>query len=719
MTAALQALAGLVGIAPAYHDIFGRHYETSDATRRAILAALGIAVGTEAEEAASLAQWQAALEGRVVPPTLVLPEEDPAPAVPLRGHGRLAWRLVEEDGASTEGAVDLSALPAAADGTRSWPLPAALPAGYHRLALTGEDGTVASSLLIRAPRRCWTPEDIAPGRRFWGLSCQLYALRQEGDWGIGTFTALGRLVAAVAARGGDAVGLNPLHAIFPADPGQCSPYSPSSRDFLNILNIDPQAAPEFAGSAPAQALVATPDWQQARAALEAAPAIDYPALARLLMPVLQALHDSFDREASPERRAAFAEFAKRRGPALRGFALFHALQGHFSVDNPSALAWWNWPAEYHASDSPAVAEFAVSHAREVGFHEYLQFLADEQLGAAAEAACAAGMAVGLYRDLAVGAGPASAAAWADQSALAAALSVGAPPDLLNQKGQNWGLAPLNPITLRERGYQPFIEALRANMRHAGALRLDHVMALKHLFCVPRGLSADQGAYLAYPFEDMLRILALESRRHRCIVIGEDLGTVPEGFRPAMEAAGVLSYRVFQFERMSGGHFNQPETYPVQALVTAGTHDLPTLAGLWSGEDLRWRQQLNLYRDETARTGDAAARETDRRQILEALAWARLWPYDHSDPTQVRMDAPLLEAVHRFLARAPSRLMMVQVEDVLGQVAQVNLPGTIDEHPNWRLRLSATVDALAADPAVIRLLGIIDAERRGAGQGGVA
>ncbi|MGP1397810.1 MAG: 4-alpha-glucanotransferase [Inquilinaceae bacterium] len=728
---ALDRLAALAGVEPGYHDIWGTYFEIAPPVKIAILEAMGIPAADDAAQATSLDRLETAPWRRLAGPVTIVPAEAQPGAVtlyaPAGGESVLQWSIdLETPGPTSKGSMTWNTLPLEGqrqvDGVayerRRLSLPTDLPEGYHRLAVTLDGETLrAETLLIVAPPRCWGIDEAARGRRLWGLSCQLYSLRSSEDWGLGGFGELNALARRAGAEGASVVGLNPLHAMFPADPGQASPYSPASRDYLNGLYIDVAAVPDLDGSADAKAMIADPDFQDRLAAARATDLIDYAAVAALKMPVLEAVWRDFQdrhRGGDSDRARAFAAFRQAHGQALRRFAVFLALQEHFAADDPSRLAWWNWPEAYHDPRSKAVEDFVRDHEARVGFHEYLQWLADEQLRMAADEGTRSGLVLGLYRDLAVGVGPASAAAWASPEALVSDLSVGGPPDLLAPQGQNWGLSPLHPVALRDRAFTPFIAALRSNMRHAGALRIDHVMGLMHLFVIPPGVAAGQGAYLAYPFDDMLRVLALESRRHRCVVIGEDLGTVPEGFRPWMMDAGILSYRVLMFERVGDGLFASPETYPEQALVTAGTHDLATLAGFWTGRDIEWRRDVGIYPDAQSAAADTANRAADRRRLIDALIAAGVWPAEPpTDSERQPMDRALLIAIHRYLAKTPSRLLIVQAEDMAGQREQMNLPGTIDSHPNWRRRLDRTVDALIDDPDAAALMAALRADRPGA------
>lgn len=728
---ALDRLAGLVGIEPFYHDIWGNRRETSEATKRALIGAMGLDTSGDAAVEASLRRVEDADWHRLLPPVLVLEEGEPldlSVALPAGlEQAVLSWTLAEEGGAVDGGEAAVGSLPSTgqrgfAEGGRerrylAARLPARLPCGYHRLSVSvrpeGIGGVLeGATTLIVAPQRCLTVEEVVPSGRTWGVGVQLYSLRSGEEWGVGDFSDLGRFAGLAGRLGAGLVGLNPLHALFPADPHHIGPYSPSSRSFLNVLYIDVAAVPELAATPETQARIASPEFQQALASARAAELVDYPAVSALKMPALEALHATFRAlDGNHPRRLAFAGFREEMGEPLRRHAVFDALHEHFFRQDPALWMWRNWPAAYRNPDSPEVQSFADEHAGRVEFFEYLQWEADRQLGTAAERGRAAGLPVGFYRDLAVAAHPGGGAAWADSSILVQGANVGAPPDQFNMKGQNWGLAPLSPIGLREAAYGPFVAMLRANMRHAGALRIDHVMALQHLFWIPE--DGSDGAYVEYPFRDLLRIVALESRRNRCIVIGEDLGTVPDGFRPALERAGILSYRVLYFERSADGGFKGPAEYPEGAMATVSTHDLATFKGFWTGNDLSWRQRLDLYPDQATRDKDAWDRGVDRWRLLQALTREGLRPAEY--PTEdggQSYHTSLNAAVHGYLARTPARIAMVQIEDALEEPEQPNLPGTVDQHPNWRRRLSVPLEAMEGQEGLQRIITTIRSNRVG-------
>jgi 4-alpha-glucanotransferase len=646
---------------------------------------------------------------RLVPPVTVyrLGLEDAAIEIVLpedAAHARHDWRLVLEHGETMEGHVHPASLPETGRRTvdgiervrRRLALPHGLPLGYHRIMVKGH-GVKGEGTLIIAPQTAWQPEAMLKGGRLWGVTTQLYALKRDKDWGAGDFTSLAELCASMAKLGAGAVGINPLHARFPGIPERCSPYSPSTRLFLDILMIDPEAAPEFA----AAKAVAAPHKKEREDAREAE-LIDWPALSAAKLPVLEKMSKAFfdgNLGLRPTHRGrTYLAFLKEMGEAGQRFALFQALQEHFQKQSPDLAYWRRWPVAYRNPASEECGRFAMDHEERVNFFHYLQFLADEQLSHAGAVCAKSGMAVGIYRDLGVAIADDGAEAWSQQDKLALGVNVGAPPDPLNLKGQDWGLSPFNPIALTEAAYAPFAQVVRANMRHAGAMRLDHAMSLVRLYWVPQGNEADQGAYVRMPGNDLFAVLALESQRAKCLVIGEDLGTVPDGFRETMRDTAILAYRILLFERGEGGVFKHPSQFDQNALVAGGTHDMPPLLGWWKGTDLDERERLSLYPKPETAGAERWARGEDRHRLIEALVQEGmldpLFPREGDlTPTQA---GRLLLAVYRRLDASPCRLLMVQLEDMARQEKQMNLPGTIDEHPNWRRRLAKKASELAQD-----------------------
>lgn len=539
--------------------------------------------------------------------------------------------------------------------------PAGLPLGYHRLTLTDAEGVTEEVPMIVAPERAFGGDFD----RGWLLAVQLYSVRSDRNWGIGDFTDLADLVRLAKQLGADGVGLNPLHVLFDDRPADCSPYSPNSRLFINPLYIDVEAIPEFSPDL-------VPDAAPAAARLREGDRVPYADIAALKWLGLRAAFNSFVTSASEARRKAFDGFRAARAPLLSRFACFEVLRHRF------AAPWWEWPVQWQQPDEAKCAELRNgTDKREIEFVEFVQWTADAQLHAAKELASQLGMRVGLYLDVAVGVQSNGFDAWNEQMAISRHLAVGAPPDVLNTIGQDWGLAGFNAGGLEAQSFVPFADMLAASMRHAGAIRLDHVLGLKRLYLVPRGFKPDNGAYVQMPFEALLAAVARESAAHKCIVIGEDLGTVPEGFREMMQDFGIWSYLVMMFERDDAGHFRNIDHYRPNALVTLNTHDLSTYAGWRSFSDLRMKRSLGLDPGEN-----------------DQARWDALGRLDEI-LNQNGISANDLYSVLAFLSRTPSRLLAVSMEDLLGVIDQPNIPGTIDEHPNWRQRLPVALDKISA------------------------
>jgi 4-alpha-glucanotransferase len=570
-------------------------------------------------------------------------ELDPAAALPLR------WKIVAGPKVIAEGETQ--------DRVIVWP---DLPEGSYRLHLTDVAGTSEEAPLIVAPRAF--PGDFD---RCWLLAVQFYGVRSARNWGVGDFTDLGGLIELADHLGADGVGLNPLHALFDDRPADCSPYSPNSRLFLNALYIDVERLPEF----PSGTFTASRD---AIARLRQSDIVDYVAVADLKWRALRAAFDAFKANSKTERQQDFAEFRAERGALLSRFACFEMLRHKFNKP------WWEWPEPWRQPDDSKCAALREGpDAAEIEFVEFVQWTADRQLRSCRDLARKLGMKVGLYLDVAVGVQSDGFDAWNEQGAISRHLAVGAPPDSLNTAGQNWGLAGFNAAGLAIRSFEPYREMLRASMRHAGAIRLDHVLGLKRLYLVPRGFRPDSGVYVQMPFEALLAVTAQESVAHRCVVIGEDLGTVPEGFREQMAEWGIWSYLVMMFERDDRGRFRGIDHFAANALVTFNTHDLSTYAGWRSFSDLARKRSLGI---------DPGESDDARWHALTMLTdLLRHNAIDRDD----------LYAVVAFLARTKSRLLAISLEDLLGVVEQPNIPGTVNEHPNWRRRLPVAIDDIAS------------------------
>jgi 4-alpha-glucanotransferase len=539
--------------------------------------------------------------------------------------------------------------------------PTDLPEGAYRLHLTDAASVTEEAPLIVAPPKAFGGDFD----RSWLVAVQLYGVRSARNWGIGDFTDLKALIRLAGQLGADGVGLNPLHVLFDDRPADCSPYSPNSRLFLNALYIDVEAIPEFQRDI----LAGTGD---TIAGLRAGDVVDYTGVAELKWRALRAVFEAFRTHASAGRKKDFKKFRAERAPLLSRFACFEVLRHKFNKP------WWEWPEQWQQPHEAKCAALRQGpDAAEIEFVEFVQWTADRQLQACAELAVKLGMKVGLYLDVAVGVQSDGFDAWNEQVAISRHLAVGAPPDPLNTAGQNWGLAGFNAAGLELKFFEPYREMLRASMRHAGAIRLDHVLGLKRLYLVPHGFAANNGVYVQMPFEALLAATAQESVAHRCVVIGEDLGTVPDGFREKMADWGIWSYQVMMFERDDRGAFRDVNHYAPNALVAFNTHDLSSYAGWRSFSDLKLKRSLGIDPGESDE-----ARWHALAMLSEALRHQAIDGHD-------------LYAVTRFLARTRSRLLAISLEDLLGVVDQPNIPGTVNEHPNWRQRLPVALDKIAS------------------------
>jgi len=550
--------------------------------------------------------------------------------------------------------------------------------GYHDVFGNwhGASAETQRQLIAALSRGLERPPEIAPvserirafqgdGRRYWALGVQLYALRSHRNWGHGDFTDLARLIPLAASCGAAAIGLNPLHALFPDRAQEASPYAPNSRIFLNPLYIDLDAIPEFPGAAAAGI-----DLEDSRTGN----LIDYEEVARAKLDGLRLAYEHFVTSARPDRRADFERYRRHQSQRLLSFACFETLRARFAPE-----PWPEWPEPWRHPAPAQLKRLRRNERDQCEFHEFVQWIAERQLRACQELARASGMPIGLYVDLAVGIHPHGADAWSQQDSVLADISVGAPQDEFNPAGQDWGLVPFNPGALVAGDFAPLRLLMKSAMRHAGAIRLDHALSLKRVFMIPRGYGASEGTYVRFPFEQSLRAIAQESLNARCIVIGEDLGTVPEGFRETMMRWGFWSYRVMLFEREHDGRFRPPKAYPKQAVATFNTHDLASLRGWLEAHDLRTKRGLGID------PGESDEARAWGQQCLRLILSKRAGDY--------LADSDELFAVASFLAQTPSRLAVIALEDILGTLEQINIPGTVDQHPNWRRKLPVMLEDL--------------------------
>jgi 4-alpha-glucanotransferase len=624
-----------LGIELEFQDGQGRRYAVSDARLRSVLGELP----SRAQHpflsyplvfAKNAEQWRVGMDANA---------------------NGLGWRLVAGNDVRARGDVADAAID----------LPPSIAVGSYRLELEDRNGVTIDSIPLLV-----TPATAYQGSfdRVWVLSVQLYALQSSRNWGIGDFTDLAGLIELSAGWGCAGIGLNPLHALFDDRPNECSPYAPNSRLFLNPLYIDPERVP---GLSPAWLAQRGEQLDRARQGS----LIDYAAVAELKFAALREAFATFS-AGGGAARPDFEAFRQQRGALLERFACFEVLRRRFG-----ALPWWQWPEEWRHPDDQRIRAFLNGPSRaDVEFVAFVQWCAATQLEACADLAAKLGMAVGLYLDIAVGVQAGGFDAWNEQGAISRGLSVGAPPDQLNTAGQDWGLAGFNAGGLEGRDFAPFREMLRASMRFAGAIRLDHVLGLNRLYLIPSGASPRDGVYVEMPLDALLGVIAQESVDRNCITIGEDLGTVPDGFRDRLASWGIWSYKVMMFERGREGAFIGSSDYAANALVTFNTHDLASFAGWHAHHDLAVKRGLGLDPGET---------EEERMRAVEAFEWKL------GEEHIARKN--FLGAVE-FLARTPSRILAIALDDLIGLQDQPNIPGTVAEHPNWRRRLPVALDDLA-------------------------
>jgi 4-alpha-glucanotransferase len=725
MRPALRALADRVGILPSYLDQNGRDVrQTTDASREALLAALGHDASTERAAAQRLGGLELAERARLVAPVQVWREYEQAQPTlrvslpPELARGRLRWEveLALEDGGVKRSEGEIA--PGGEADPLELPLPGKPPTGYHdvRLRLRGEvDERRAQQTLILAPRTCFTVAECLGKPSAFGLWTNLYTVRRRQDWGFGDLGTLRECLRLCADVGGAFVGVNPLHATLGRGSG-ISPYSPMSRIFKSPLYLEMDAIPELSESAEARALLAESGFRTSLAALRAAPMLDYAQLQKLREPVLRALHRTFRARHEPggtPRGRAWLGFQQRWRDTLTDFATFTALRASLERKDPLLGDFARWPTALQDPRSSEVKQFRVEHADEIGFHAWLQFELDRQLSEVMAFGRAARLPVGLYEDLAIGSAPDSGDAWSFPGLFVRGATIGAPPDDYSSTGQDWGLPPLDPTRLRADGYRYWILVLRAALAHAGALRIDHVMGLFRLFWIARGRPGSEGAYVRYPADDLLGILALESRRHSALIVGEDLGTVPEEVPGALASWGILSSRVLYFERDDWTGFHPAKAYSSRALVTANTHDLPPLAGYWNDRDLVLRRAVGQIASDEELAAARARRDAERAALLHRLVEEGCMSGEQAlaGPTE------RCAAVNSFLCRTPAPLVGVSLDDLAGETEPVNLPGVpVEKYPSWSRRMRRRIDEIAASPDTQQALAGLSPRVLGPAQG---
>lgn len=688
--ARLDALLHKFGIASEFIEFSGNVAQISLENRLHILDTMGIRIDDEEHLEHLLLQRELAELDAMLPAAVLLPEGTTTVLVALEtpaAEHSLNWRLELEDGGAEQGSVEPGMLRCAsahivadrAFEKRELELPL-LPPGYHRLELRS-GSSVHDCLLIVAPAQIWQPECLLQGRKLWGLSTQLYSLRSRDNWGMGDFADLQQLVAHTAEVGADFVLLNPLHMLDLRYPDNASPYSPSDRRFLNPLYIAARLCDDY-HAADVQALLGSAAFKHALAGLRAAENVDYPGVHRLKMQVLVLMYRSFsageDAE-SRQRQRSFRSFIEKNGKTLQVFA-------------------------EHQTSLFSEQDEAERDFQSADFHLYLQWLGTLQLQSCQDKALAAGMAIGLIRDLAVGSSVDGCEVTTNPGLFCAAARIGAPPDNFNPGGQNWGLPPLQPDMLQQTRYAHFISLLQANMRACGGLRIDHVMALMRLWWCPDDGSNASGAYVNYPVEMLFAILRLESRRNNCLVIGEDLGVVPPAIRSYLEDSAIFSNIVFYFEKYDGWHFRKPEHYKPQALAMIANHDVPPLKAWWNGSDQLLRREIGLIGSDDKMQSEQTHRQGEKQQLLHWLADQNLLPAAWEDRDVSRpLDEALTLAIVRACAQVSARLLSLQIDDLAGVDTPVNIPGTSTEYANWRRKIPVPLEDIFTNPVSLDIL----------------
>jgi 4-alpha-glucanotransferase len=702
----LVELAGRFGIATDYEDWSGRRVSVPESTLVAVLSALGVAAATEPERSAALTAHDRAYWSRPLPATILGRAGAPTSfwVHVTHGHPAKVW-LQLEDGTVRTGIRQVDNFTAPFDldgrvvGEASFVLPDDLPLGYHRVHLRSGDAE-ASAALIVTPGWLGVPERLG-GRRAWGLAAQLYSVRSRQSWGVGDLNDLTDLaVWSASAHGAGYVLVNPLHAAAPTKPMEPSPYLPTSRRFVNPLYLRVEAIPEFAYLRKRGRVWRLRDDVQRHA--KSLDTIDRDTAWAAKRAALELVY-RVPRTAG--RELAYAAFCAREGSDLDDFATWCALAEKYGAD------WHQWPKSLQDPGADAVAEFVAEHSKAVDFHRWLQWQLDEQLAAAQSQAVAAGMSLGIVHDLAVGVHPDGADSWALQDVLALGVTAGAPPDEFNQLGQDWSQPPWRPDRLEEQEYQPFRALIRTVLRHAGGVRIDHIIGLFRLWWIPQGEAPTQGTYVRYDHEAMIGIVALEAHRAAALVVGEDLGTVEPWVRDDLRARGVLGTSILWFEldrdgpAASGGPL-PAERWREYCLSSVTTHDLPPTAGYLAGEHVRLRASLGLLTRPVDE--ELAAAETERAAWIAELRRVGLLS-KHADVEQTVL------ALYQYLGRTPSRLLGVSLTDAVGDRRTQNQPGTTDEYPNWRIPLSGPdgqpvmLEDVFSDPRAIALAEAMRAE----------
>lgn len=702
----LRELAEAAGISSSYIDKTGKEHQTADEVRRFFLHNMGIAAGTEEEITASLKK----LRKEPLLPDVLSFYDNESVEFAVAGEGFYTLELLAEDGKCVRKLQTAGGKNIRIDG---------LTIGYYTLKLTGGN-LKKESLLIYAPQKCLQPEFLQKHEHLFGTAVMLYALRSEHNMGIGDFSDLAEIVRLTAQEGGDTVGINPLGVMSPftqsksAAQSDVSPYRTLSRLFVNCIYLDLRAEEDFVNSPEVAELEKDSAVTDLIARLNAAEYVNYPEVLRLKLRFLTLMYAYFKSHGSPERQTEFSAYKSGKGAELNNLATFEVL-----LEKQAPVDYWRqWRNGYADIFSDAVKEFRRKEAERIDFYKYCHWLADRQIKKVQQLALSLGMKIGLYTDMPIGAASNGAEVWENPTEFVLNADIGAPADPMRPRGQSWGFTPYHPQKLRELHYAPFIRLVRENMQYSGALRLDHAMGVRRLFW---GFFAEnnpvvQGAYVYYNIKDMVAIVALESVRNKCMVIGEDLGTVPEGFREYMAEHGLLSYKVFCRQKEKDGSFVKPENYMYLSLAQTSTHDQATACGFWTNEDIEVFNRCGLYVNQQQYADNLAGRAQDRRNMIKAFAGQNMLSAeqkkkleeDAADGKNAPEDIEFL--LNQYCAETNSALVLVRLNDIFRQQKLDNAPGTVSEYPNWRLKMSVSVAETAASPAFRRMLQLLRTSR---------
>ena len=704
----LKMLARLYGVERTYVDLWGKRHQASSEQIKTILELMGIVANSAKEATALIKEARHKKYQRVLPPVLVAKDVIKHLHIYIKDtelEQNHKWCLVLENGQKIEGMFqpsDLTRLSARNAGTENYykllfPWVHQLQHGYHRFMiakLEDEYNQDNDLLIIVVPGKCYWPEDAK--EKFRGIGVQLYSTRSKNNWGFGEFSDINKIVDYAAEKGADFIGLNPVHAVSLHNADYRSPYSPISRFQYNALNINVEEVAEEQGGVDLKEEIVS-SYGKRIADLKEKYLIGYPEVRRLKLEAMSDLYEQFLKIHYGRKKtklgSEFESYIQAGGDSLERYACYEALSEFFLNKDSKLIAWPMWEDCYQSPESKEVKVFSEDNRQRVDFYKYLQFYSERQLRSVASYVKDKGLALGLYIDLALSAERGGSDIWKDHDIYALGASVGCPADQYAPQGQNWSFPPVIPHQLVAHQYRYFIETLRVNMRYAGAIRIDHAMGLTRLFWIPPSGDALQGLYVRYPVQDMIGIISLESQRNKCVVVGEDLGTVPPGFRELMTDYNMLAYRVFFFMRTWGGGFEGPQVYPELSLVTGTTHDMHTLYGFWSGDDIELRESLGHIKEEDV-AKEHETRKREKENLMRFLQSQGFLPDDYPLERGIdKLDDDVFIALEKFLCSVPSKMMMIPLEDIVGQVPQVNMPGVTDGYNSWSHRLPVNIEDL--------------------------